>query len=193
MNNLAIPQHAVNPINLTTLWTSGAMMQPLMQEALLKKMMHLLTNTKERQQFLEQLQAIGRMPFSQQNTLADTLNTLDSIPTNSIDKEADRIWLAEVEEQVTNSLTEFEFTLERLSRLIYLSPRQIRRRLKRLTGKTFSQYLKEARLKEAYNLLINQEIKSIKKLAYQVGLRDVKHFSKQFKQHFGDSPSVFLA
>jgi len=109
------------------------------------------------------------------------------------DKEAADLWLAEVTQHIVDSLTEFEFTLDSLSRLIYLSPRQIRRKLKQLTGKTFSQYLKEARLQEAHRLLVQREVSTIKNLAYQVGLRDAKHFSKLFKAYYGDSPSRFLA
>ena len=105
----------------------------------------------------------------------------------------DDLWLADVKQHVMVSLAEYEFTLQRLSQLIYLSPRQIRRRLKQLTGKTFSQYLKEARLQVAYHLLIRREVKTIRKLAYRVGLRHVKHFSKQFKEYYGNSPSSFLA
>ncbi len=189
MNNLTTPQQAITPIDLTNLWIGDKMMQPFMQEALLKAMAYFFKNPKAQERFLEQLQTIDFMSFSEQNTLV----TFESTITTLTDKEADQLWLIELEEQVANSLTEFEFTLERLSRLIYLSPRQIRRRLKRLTGKTFSQYLKEARLQRAHNLLINQEIKSIKNLTYQIGLRDVKYFSKQFKEYYGDSPSAFLA
>lgn len=178
MNYLASTQQEVNPINLTISLVDNKPKQQLMQAALLKSVLPLLTNDKEREQFLQQLQATDLMSFQS---------------TTTINKESDNVWLAEVEQQVTASLTAFEFTLDRLSRLIYLSPRQIRRRLKRLTGKTFSQYLKEARLNKAYNLLINREIKSVKKLAYQVGLKDVKYFSRQFKVHYGDVPSAFLA
>lgn len=135
--------------------------------------------------FLGTLPITDLPPFHEQfvtTNLATTENKLE-----------DDLWLMEVAQHVVASLGEYGFTLERLSQLIYVSPRQIRRRLKQLTGKTFSQYLKEARLQEAYRLLIKREIKTIKNLAYQVGLRDVKHFSKQFKAYYGDNPSAFLA
>ena len=89
-------------------------------------------------------------------------------------------------------LSDFDFTLERLSGEIYLSPRQIRRRLKKITGLSFSQYLREARFREARRLLESKKVKTIKKLAYEIGMKDVKYFSQQFKQHFGKSPSEYL-
>ena len=136
-------------------------------------------------------QFLGAVPGTYLTSIHEQLSktNLATAENNS----EDDLWLADVKQQVMVSLAEYEFTLQRLSQLIYLSPRQIRRRLKQLTGKTFSQYLKEARLQVAYRLLIRREVKTIKKLAYRVGLRDVKHFSKQFKEYYGDSPSSFLA
>ena len=101
-------------------------------------------------------------------------------------------WLSDFEQNVLDSISDFDFNLERLSTMIYLSPRQIRRRLKQLTGLTFSQYLKTARFKEARRLLELGEVKTIKELSYKVGMKDVKYFSQQFKKHFGKSPSMYL-
>ena len=136
-------------------------------------------------------QFLGAAPGTYLTSLQEQLSKPNLATTEN--KLEDDLWLADVKQHVMVSLAEYEFTLQRLSQLIYLSPRQIRRRLKQLTGKTFSQYLKEARLQVAYHLLIRREVKTIKKLAYRVGLRDVKHFSKQFKEYYGNSPSSFLA
>lgn len=191
MNYLANALQKVTTIDSTNLLNGTSIKQQLLlQEALLKNVVQLISDEKERHQFLQQLQAIGLMSYQQQHITIDSFLPLES--TTLLVNEADSVWLAEVEQQVSVSMIEFEFTLERLSQLIFLSPRQIRRRLKRLTGKTFSQYLKEARLKKAYELLINREIRSIKTLAYRVGLRDVKYFSKQFKAYYGESPSTYL-
>lgn len=190
MNYLASPEQETSLFILPLLPVDNKRKQQLSQEELLKKVVHLLKNDTEQQQFLQQIEATSLRSLQQQDGIV-IVSTTSEI-TTKIGNEADSIWLVEVAEQVEASLTEFEFTLNKLSRLIYLSPRQIRRRLKRLTGKTFSQYLKEARLQAAHRLLIQREIKTIKHLAYQVGLRDVKYFSKQFKQYYGDTPSAFL-
>ena len=101
-------------------------------------------------------------------------------------------WLENLEQKVLASYTDFDFTLERLSEMIFLSPRQTRRRLKELTGLSFSHYLREVRLNEARRMLENKEVSAIKQLAYEVGLRDAKYFSQQFKSRFGKSPSEYL-
>jgi len=125
-----------------------------------------------------------------QNNLIATKST-NAIPATI--RIEDQIWLDNLEEKVQEYLSEFDFTLVRLSTLIYLSPRQIRRRLKQLTGLTFSQYVRQARLTRARQLLVSGEIRSVKQLAYKLGMRDAKYFSQQFKAYFGELPSVYLA
>lgn len=104
----------------------------------------------------------------------------------------DIAWLQELEKAVSNSISDFDFTLERLSTIMFLSPRQIRRRLKQLTGKKYSEYLREIRMKRARQILVNREVRLIKQVAYEIGMRDVKYFSQQFKAYFGQLPSAYL-
>jgi len=190
MNHLATIQKEIIPSNLLGPSIKNGLPKEDIQIELLQTALPFFTDKVSRQQFSQKTPTANLLPRFQQPLKPALVATAITINTA---KDANNLWLTEVAAQVAVSLTEFEFTLDKLSRLIFLSPRQIRRRLKRLTGKTFSQYLKEARLEAAYQLLVQQEVKTIKKLAYQVGLRDVKHFSKQFKQYFGDSPSSFLA
>lgn len=117
----------------------------------------------------------------------------DFTDKNTLINQADEAWLVEVEKQVFSSLHQYEFTLETLSSLIYLCPRQIRRRLKKMTGLTFAQYLKIARFQTAERLIEMNEVSSIQQLAYKVGRRDVKYFSQQFKEYFGVSFSAYIA
>lgn len=193
MNYLASIRKDLTSFNLVTPPITSPPTKQFAQDELIKNVVNLLTSEGERKQFLEQIQVAILMPCNQDNLIAKTSTIKEIVTIYSLKKETDTQWLAAVDQHISTSLSEFDFTLDRLSRLIYLSPRQIRRRLKRLTGKTFSQLLKEARLKEAHRLLENREVKSIKKLAYQVGLRDVKYFSKQFKLYFGVVPSTYLA
>jgi AraC-like DNA-binding protein len=56
---------------------------------------------------------------------------------------------------------------------------------------TVSQWLRELRLTRAYqNLLLG---KSVKEVAFDQGYKQVSHFSREFKNHFGISPSFLLA
>ncbi|MEO1263489.1 MAG: ATP-binding protein [Bacteroidota bacterium] len=106
---------------------------------------------------------------------------------------ADHEWLASLEENLQNQLTKFNFKLEHLAELMLVSRRQLGRKVKALTGLTPSEYLLEARLQKARCLLNEKQVSTVKEAAYTVGLRDAKHFSRQFKLRFGKSPSDILA
>jgi AraC-like DNA-binding protein len=106
--------------------------------------------------------------------------------------QADLEWLANLETIVLKRLSDYDFNLETISDAIFMSSRQLRRKLKLLTGLSFSEYLNEARFHEARRLLVAKKVDSVKRLAAEVGMRDVKYFSQQFKVHFGKSPSEYL-
>jgi YesN/AraC family two-component response regulator len=104
----------------------------------------------------------------------------------------DSEWLARLEENLQSEIPQFDFKLEQLAELMLVSRRQLGRQVKTLTGLTPSEYLLEARLQRARFLLDENQVKTVKELAYVVGLRDAKHFSRQFKTRFGKSPSELL-
>ena len=58
-------------------------------------------------------------------------------------------------------------------------------------GITFSEYLKNTRIKHAI-FLIEQGITSVKNIAILSGYRDPLYFSKIFQQTVGISPSIFI-
>lgn len=169
------------------------MIKPFIEEELLVRINNLLAAAKERQLYVQNTELEPSIAL--QGVLTTNKQEKEKFPVpsqNGTVSQEDLDWLADVEQKVLSSLKDFDFTLETLGTLVYLSPRQTRRRLKQLTGLSFSQYLKEARFKAARQLLEQQAVKSVKQLAYEVGLRDAKYFSQQFKAHFGKSPSAYL-
>lgn len=91
---------------------------------------------------------------------------------------------AVVETEISNSL----FGTDWLASEIGLSPRQLRRKLKDLTGLTTAGYIRSLRLQRAAQLL-EERSGTVSEVAYAVGFQDPKHFSKLFRQVFGVSPS----
>ena len=69
---------------------------------------------------------------------------------------------------------------------------QLNRKLKALTGLTARQYLLEIRLNQARSLLENRTHDTVKAVTYSVGVKDLNHFSNQFKNRFGKRPSAYL-
>lgn len=81
-------------------------------------------------------------------------------------------------------------TLEQLCRDYYCSVSNISILFKSQTGITFSEYLKETRIKKSCKLLTNSD-KSIEEIANAVGYNDTRTFRKHFKLYFGITPLKF--
>lgn len=82
------------------------------------------------------------------------------------------------------------FQLEALASQFQLSPRQLSRRFKQVTGHTMGQYQQNLRCLEARELLKTTNM-SIADIALAIGYYDVSHFGRIFNKHCGQSPSAY--
>jgi transcriptional regulator GlxA family with amidase domain len=71
-----------------------------------------------------------------------------------------------------------------------MSKSNLTRKLKELIGLTPGDFLKEARIKKATELLKNTNM-NISEIAYRCGFNDPKYFSKVFKSSIGKTPSEY--
>ena len=78
--------------------------------------------------------------------------------------------------------------VQQLAQGVYLSVSQTNRRIKEKTGLTTEQYIRQYRLEQAYEMVMNSR-KSVTEIAMDVGFKDMAHFSTCFKRQFGVSPS----
>ena len=106
--------------------------------------------------------------------------------------ETDQAWLENFEKHVRENLASDLLTIPQLALRFAMSESTLLRQLKRLTGLTPQQYLQEMRLDHARYLLENRSHKSIAKVADEVGYKDVRSFSRSFRQRFGRLPSEML-
>ncbi len=92
---------------------------------------------------------------------------------------------------VKQHMQEEDFSVEELSRLMHLSRYQLHRKVKALTGKSISVFVRSIRLAHARQLL---EAKSgnVSEIAFQLGFNSVAYFSKSFAEEFGFPPSKLL-
>ena len=72
---------------------------------------------------------------------------------------------------------------------MYLSTFYISKIFKSETGDAPIRHLINIRLEKAREIIEEAPELSIKEVAARVGYEDVYHFSKQFKKHYGVSPS----
>ena len=66
----------------------------------------------------------------------------------------------------------------------------LNRKMKSLTGLTPADFMREARIKRACQLLKSSET-AVADIAYQCGFTDPKYFSKCFRNTLGCSPSEY--
>lgn len=85
-------------------------------------------------------------------------------------------------------LDDLDFSVQALSDAIFLSPTQVHRKLKALTGHPPGHFIRTVRLQRALHLLKATE-KSITEISQEVGFRDLAYFSRVFTAEFGKPPS----
>jgi len=79
---------------------------------------------------------------------------------------------------------------DRLSALLEICPRQLQRVTLRVFGRSPQEWLDEQRLAAAAGLL--RKHRSVKYVAFQLSFKQVSHFSREFKRHYGITPTAFL-
>jgi YesN/AraC family two-component response regulator len=95
--------------------------------------------------------------------------------------------LAIMEKEISNA----NFSVEELSRGLFMSRVAVYKKLLALTGKTPLEFIRSFRLKRAAQLLEGNL--TIAEVAYQVGFNNPKYFSKFFKAEFNMLPSAYQA
>ncbi len=83
-----------------------------------------------------------------------------------------------------------EVTVAQLAQLVALSPSRLAHLFKAQTGQSLIGALLDIRLRQAARLLLFTAL-GIEEVAQQVGFQSAFYFSRQFKQHYGLSPSAY--
>ncbi len=83
-----------------------------------------------------------------------------------------------------------QIALEEIAELVNMTVPAFCRYFKKITGKTFTQFVNEYRLTHAAKLLHEKPI-SITDVCFESGFNNFSHFNKQFKKFTGKTPSVY--
>ena len=100
----------------------------------------------------------------------------------------DQEFLDRVLKVINEHISEEEFSIEEFGKDVGMSRSQMHRKLKALTGKSASLYLRTVRLAKAKQLL-EDKMGNISDISYQVGFSSPAYFSRCFKEEFGYAPS----
>jgi signal transduction histidine kinase/ligand-binding sensor domain-containing protein/DNA-binding NarL/FixJ family response regulator len=103
----------------------------------------------------------------------------------------DKKWLAELEEVVKENLGDADFSVQMMADAMHLSVRTLQNRLKTYVGMSPNQYLTEARLLQARQLLEERVYKTTAEVCYAVGMKTPHYFAGLMKERFGKSPTEY--
>lgn len=148
-------------------------------------------------------------PFSHQELLVRIKNLLQNyqernvleteIKAISVEEAVSReappekgIWLQELEERILKEIGNSQFTITRLAADLFISERQLRRKIKAQTGLTPHRYFTLIKLEIAREYLENQQYETVGEVAYKVGFSNASHFSKIYEEQYGKRPIAYL-
>lgn len=161
------------------------LIKPFLAEELKLRIEHLLKNSESRQVFQEEI-------------IEKTAATTPIIDNNSTIKKPapfsmeDEEWLKSLEAIVNKEVSNVNFNVTQLCLEMAVSSSQLYQKLKKFTGLTPKQYIDQIRYAKARKMLEMRVYGSIKRISYEVGFKDEKHFSRNFKKRFGIYPSTYL-
>ena len=147
------------------------LVKPFDPEELLVRAKNLIDNAKVRQQMLE-----------------EGLGVLEKevVPTH------EELWVKRLEEAVRNAMEDANYSVNDLATYAATSERNLRRNLRRATGLSPLQFIREIRLQQALLLLETHQHATVVEITHAVGFEDASSFSRLFRQRFGKSPSSFF-
>lgn len=81
-------------------------------------------------------------------------------------------------------------SLNETARLFHYSPSHLSACIKQVTGKTYTEMIRNLKMNEAGNYLLHSN-KPIEEISRLVGYKTVDHFSRAFRQYYGTPPSQY--
>ena len=83
-------------------------------------------------------------------------------------------------------------TLDEMAHMACVSKRQYMRIFKKISGKTFVEYLNGVRINHARQLLWNKDPIKITTVCFETGFEDISYFYRIFKVFTGTTPKLFM-
>lgn len=129
------------------------------------------------------------------NSQGDVLKK-EEVETISLDKEVlslkDQEWLSKMDEDIASNISNIQYGVEALAENMDVSRTHLFRKVKKITGQSPNGYIREKKLLQAKQLLESGACKSVKELAYKVGILKPSYFTKLYFNRFGLKPSSYL-
>lgn len=143
-------------------------------------------------------------PFSTQELIARIENLLQNkqertnwqqmqntnvLEKNDLPPTAEQGLLQKAKTLVFQNLSNTKYRVGDLAKEMHYSQRQLERIIKKLTGLSPVNFIKEIRLQKARQLLENRQFTNVSEVGFEVGFMDSGYFSKVYQKRFGKRPS----
>ena len=99
-------------------------------------------------------------------------------------------FITQVREVVMKHLNNYELDVTLLCKELGMSRAPVHNKLKALTGKSTTEFIRFVRLNKAKDMLLSTDL-HISEIGYDTGFQNPNYFSKRFGEVFGMSPSEF--
>ena len=113
-------------------------------------------------------------------------------PSEDVALKIEDAFLQKLRLEVEKKIDDPQFGIMELCRAVNLSRMQVHRKIKALSGKTTSIFIRSIRLQKSKQLLLTTDM-NISEVAFEVGYSDPSYFSRTFTSEFGMPPTEFLS
>ena len=183
-------QNLIPFLFLTALSKKSELMQ-----ALLLGVDAYVTKPFESDELMVRVQALLLNDFRRKNIYAQSTHQ-DEFTEIAESKEKDQSfrtrWLKNLEAIVNQELSNPRIRVPDLAFQLAISERTFRNRIREYTGLSPNEYMMEARMNKALQLLEDRVYLTVSEVAHAVGLEYSSYFTKHFKERFGKTPSDYL-
>jgi len=128
----------------------------------------------------------------QRRLLQEKLNLLSTFNPQKLDmNEIDRSFLGNAIHVIGENINDVSFSTDIFASKMALSRSQLFRKIKSLTGKSTTEFIRHIRLQHAADLLKKKQ-GNVSEVAFEVGFNNLSYFTESFKKQFGILPSDYV-
>ncbi len=121
--------------------------------------------------------------------LQERYSSLETLaPSNKISFQQEDEFVQKVRKAIEDNLDDEKFGIAELCREVAMSRTQLHRKLKALTNRSTSLYIRSIRLQNAQELLKSTDL-NISQVAFEVGFSNPNYFTRMFSEEFGFPPT----
>lgn len=103
----------------------------------------------------------------------------------------DRSFLEKIRVVAEENYTDYQFDSRQFSKKVFINRSQFYKKIKSITNRTPSEFLREFRMNKAAEFMIRDKV-PVSEVHLKVGILSRSHFTKSFKDTYGILPSQFI-